>query len=78
LASLSAIVWFRDSFVDIVKIKGTSIEHILQNGFWVLVRKADPGLLLSFLSLDSAIDDDDDNDNDNDNYKNEEGQSVKK
>lgn len=50
LASLPALVWCRDSFFDVVRVEGRSMEPTLLPGDWVLVRKADAGiLLLSFL-----------------------------
>ena len=46
LASLPTLIWLRDSFVDVVRVDGHSMEPTLQPGDWILVRKADSGTLL--------------------------------
>ncbi|KAL7563143.1 hypothetical protein ACA910_012323 [Epithemia clementina (nom. ined.)] len=50
LASIPTLIWCRDSFVDVVRVEGKSMEPTLQPGDWILVRKADAGMLPQALS----------------------------
>ena len=45
IASLPLLLWFRDTFVSVTRISGSSMEPTLRDGDYVLVRKSDWGVL---------------------------------
>lgn len=47
LASLPAFIWIRDNTFHVVRVEGMSMSPTLLPGDWILIRKADAGILIS-------------------------------